>query len=112
MLVDLAAAADRCVPHPCCDATHLPLADDSVHTSPTRHRRVRTGSALAELRRAATGACSSQSLTDPDYQLGRTACDVCWATGQPLDHIPGFCYTMNPPRRRGQQSAGSAGGRS
>jgi len=85
------------------DATHLPLADDSVDTSylvtvigevPDRP------AALAELRRVlrSGGVLSfTESLTDPDYQLEDGLRDVCRATGfQPLEHIPGLLgYTMN-----------------
>ena len=85
------------------DATHLPLADDSVHSAylvtvigevPDRP------TALAELRRVLQpgGVLSfTESLTDPDYQLEDSLRDVCRASGfQPLDHIPGLLgYTMN-----------------
>ena len=85
------------------DATHLPLADDSIDTSylvtvigevPDRP------AALAELRRVLRpgGVLSfTESLTDPDYQLEDGLRDVCRASGfQPLEHIPGLLgYTMN-----------------
>jgi ubiquinone/menaquinone biosynthesis C-methylase UbiE len=85
------------------DATHLPLAEDSVDTAylvtvlgeiPDRPR------ALAELRRILRpgGVVSfTEHLTDPDYQLEDTVRDVCRASGfEPLDHFRGLLgYTMS-----------------
>ncbi len=106
MLVDLAerlrdagAKADLILG----DATHLPLAEDSVDTAylvtvlgeiPDRPH------ALADLRRVlrSGGVLSfTEHLTDPDYQLENTVRDVCRASGfEPLDHFRGLLgYTMS-----------------
>lgn len=85
------------------DATHLPLADDSLDTAylvtvfgeiPDRPR------ALIELRRVLRrgGVLSfTEHLTDPDYQLEDSVRDVCRASGfEPLEHRRGLLgYTMS-----------------
>jgi ubiquinone/menaquinone biosynthesis C-methylase UbiE len=85
------------------DATHLPLADDSVDSAylvavlgeiPDRPQ------ALRELRRVLRrgGVLSiTETLNDPDYQFEDSVRDVCRAVGfEPLEHIRGLLgYTMN-----------------
>ena len=85
------------------DATHLPLADESVDTAylvavlgeiPDRPR------ALWELRRVLRrgGVLSiTETLTDPDYQFEDTVRDLCRAVGfEPLEHHRGLLgYTMS-----------------
>jgi SAM-dependent methyltransferase len=85
------------------DATHLPLADesvDSVYLVAVLGEIPDRPQALAELRRVLrpSGILSiTETLTDPDYQLEDTVRDVCRASGfQPLEHIRGLLgYTMN-----------------
>jgi len=85
------------------DATHLPLAEDSVDSAylvavlgeiPDRPQ------ALAELRRVLRrgGVLSiTETLNDPDYQFEDSVRDVCRAVGfEPLEHIRGLLgYTMS-----------------
>jgi SAM-dependent methyltransferase len=85
------------------EASHLPLADDSVDSAylvavlgeiPDRPL------ALRELRRVLRrgGVLSiTETLTDPDYQLEDSVRDLCRAVGfEPLEHIRGLLgYMMN-----------------